>query len=276
MEGNPASIYRGINKQNKNEVAIKYYKKIYKEHYEKEKNLLLLMDHPNILSIQESFENQDGYFIIFPFFKQSLLEYILSPGDISERVMATIILQVLKALHYLHEGKTINHTHIVHRDIKPENILIDLMPEKPILNCLNQFCCNPIEHHLPPVKVVVCDFDLSESFQPGQQFHQMCGSIHYCAPEIWEEKYDEKCDIWSLGIVMYGMVEMKTPYSDSFIKKNRKASHSFPIQYDEKNWAKYHPSALDFQKKMVCTDPDKRWSLSQLLSHEWITKFSCQ
>jgi calcium-dependent protein kinase len=80
---------------------------------------------------------------------------------------------------------------IVHRDIKPENILLVSQDS---------------------FKIKVCDFGLSTVVE-NEGLKDMVGTPYYLAPEILrKEKYNEKCDIWSLGILLYELLCGDCPF----------------------------------------------------------------
>ena len=98
---------------------------------------------------------------------------------------------------------SINHLHnikIVHRDIKPENFLFDLPGKEG--------------------RIKLADFGLSNRF--GQSFdtlHSCVGTMYYIAPEVLTGSYDKKCDIWSLGVILYIMLSGKIPFAASNLKQ---------------------------------------------------------
>lgn len=78
----------------------------------------------------------------------------------------------------------------MHRDLKPENILLD--------------------HKLRPK---LCDFGWSVPTIKKENRNTFCGTYEYMAPEIYEtENYNEKVDIWSLGIMIYELLHGKSPF----------------------------------------------------------------
>ena len=90
-----------------------------------------------------------------------------------------------------------HNKNIVHRDIKPENILLS---SKDINN----------------LDVKITDFGFAKCFDPDdfEGFEEILGSPVYMAPEIVKKlKYDEKVDIWSLGVMLYIILIGKTPFS---------------------------------------------------------------
>ena len=82
---------------------------------------------------------------------------------------------------------------IVHRDLKPENILY-----------LN-------EEEDSPLKVI--DFGTAKQFEMEQKLKETCGTAYYIAPEVLHGQYNEKCDVWSIGVIMYIMLCGYPPFN---------------------------------------------------------------
>lgn len=76
-----------------------------------------------------------------------------------------------------------HENNIVHRDLKPENVLYDN------------------KHAGSVIKVV--DFGTSWMIDRNIKMDQKIGTPYYIAPEILDDQYDEKCDVWSLGVMLY-------------------------------------------------------------------------
>ena len=93
---------------------------------------------------------------------------------------AEIMRQVLSAVVYCHEHR------IVHRDLKPENLLLEF--KRPFEKGNN-------------LKVI--DFGTSIEYNPHQKLRARLGTAYYIAPEVLIGEYDEKCDVWSCGIILY-------------------------------------------------------------------------
>lgn len=115
-----------------------------------------------------------------------LFERIVQVGVYSERQAAEIVANLLSALNYLHS------CNILHRDIKPENILL-------------------ASHDSAEVKL--SDFGIAkvleeegEDARSRGRAYTSCGTDYYVAPEVLNgEGYDNKVDLWSLGVVVYIM-----------------------------------------------------------------------
>jgi calcium-dependent protein kinase len=97
--------------------------------------------------------------------------------------------QVLSAVAYCHEKR------VAHRDLKPENILIDSKQKGAI-------------------KVI--DFGTSHLYgKDDHKMHQMYGTAYYIAPEVLLGNYTEKCDMWSIGVILFIMLSGKPPFFGS-------------------------------------------------------------
>jgi calcium-dependent protein kinase len=92
---------------------------------------------------------------------------------------------VLQAIIYCHSNQ------ICHRDLKPENILIET---KGIIK--------------------IIDFGTAVTIKPGDGLHNIYGTAYYIAPEIFGiTSYNEKCDIWSLGVILYVLLTGEPPFN---------------------------------------------------------------
>ncbi len=116
-----------------------------------------------------------------------LFDEIKRRSHFSEEDAACVMSQILSAVSYCHER------HIVHRDLKPENVLLDRSYDKELV-----------------VKII--DFGTAEAFLPHGQMHQLLGTAFYIAPEVLAENYNEKCDVWSCGVILYILLSGTPPF----------------------------------------------------------------
>jgi calcium-dependent protein kinase len=84
---------------------------------------------------------------------------------------------------------------IVHRDLKPENIL---------------FLTNQ-----PDSEIKIVDFGLSSRFNKERYLKTMVGSSYYVSPGVLMGKYDQRCDNWSLGVILYLLLVGYPPFYDN-------------------------------------------------------------
>ena len=97
---------------------------------------------------------------------------------------------------------------------------------------------------------------------------------YYIAPEVLREKYDEKCDIWSCGVIMYMLLCGEPPFfgntNDDIIKNVEKGI----ISYDAPQWKKVSKQSINLLKKMLTYDHKKRITAEEALGDSWFSLFS--
>uniref|UniRef100_A0A8C5LYJ3 non-specific serine/threonine protein kinase n=1 Tax=Leptobrachium leishanense TaxID=445787 RepID=A0A8C5LYJ3_9ANUR len=203
----------------------------------------------------------------------SILNHIHRRRHFNEREASFVVRDIARALDYLHNKG------IAHRDLKPENIL----------------CESP--HQVSPVKI--CDFDLGSGIKLNSDCSPIstpelltpCGSAEYMAPEVVEafneeaSIYDKRCDLWSLGVILYIMLSGYPPFvghcgsdcgwdrgeaclacQNMLFVSIQEGKYEFP----EKDWAHISSGAKDLISKLLLRDAKKRLSAAQVLLHPWV------
>ncbi len=151
-------------------------------------------DNPGIINIYEVYITSVSYDIVMEHCKGgSLLDRINSLLEqnkcFSEDEAALIIRQILSALNYAHQSG------IVHRDIKLENVLF-------------------LEENPSSLLVKLIDFGLSAFFEKGiKTMKEKLGTCYYISPEVLNGNYNEKCDIWACGVLLYILLIGVPPFS---------------------------------------------------------------
>ena len=152
----------------------------------------LSLNHKNIIKTYEVYEDKKTISFVMDLINGGdLFEYITSQpeGKLTEIQSLEIIIKILETINYLH-----NDLHICHRDIKPENFLVQTNSD------------NSIE-----LKLI--DFGFACYFS-GKKMKEFLGTPIYTAPEILKhELYDEKCDIWRVGIILFNCLTGYQPFS---------------------------------------------------------------
>jgi calcium-dependent protein kinase len=96
------------------------------------------------------------------------------------------------------------------------------------------------------------------------------GTPYYIAPEVLNEVYDEKCDVWSCGVILYMLLCGYPPFNgdneDEILKAVKKGSYDFP----EEEWSVVSKEARELVYNMLKFEPKKRYSAKECLSHIWV------
>ena len=154
----------------------------------REVTILKSMDHVNIIKVYEVYQYEGNLCIVQEYCKGGeLFDRIIKNGSISENQAAKYMLQIVSAVQYMHSKG------IVHRDLKPENIVFENNKED----------CN--------LKII--DFGTCKHFSSNIRSRERVGSPYYIAPEVISSNYDERCDIWSLGVILYVMISGMPPFN---------------------------------------------------------------
>ena len=141
-------------------------------------NILRSLDHPNIVKIFEYFEDEKRYYIVQEHIQGGeLFDEIIAKGKFNEKDAAVLMKQLLSCISYCHSHN------IVHRDLKPENVLLEASKE------------------FDQIKVI--DFGTAQVFRKGEHLKETIGTPYYIAPEVLANSHNEKCDIWSAGVILY-------------------------------------------------------------------------
>ena len=125
------------------------------------------------------------------------------------------------------------------------------------------------------LEIKISDFGFSCFFDPKKGLDLVLGSPLYMAPEIIESKvYNEKVDIWSIGIITYMLLTGRTPFPGSNKAEIKNMIVTKPINFNQEFLKHLSKNAIDFMQKALIRDFVKRYSAKQLLDHPWIKKIS--
>lgn len=153
------------------------------------------LDHPNICTIHEIGETEDGrLFIVMAHYRGETLEARIARGQLEIGEACVIATQLARGLARAHAED------VVHRDVKPANVLLT--------------AGGPAD----PGWVKILDFGLARV--PGDakltQSGASLGTPSYMSPEQIRGEVDARCDVWSLGVVMFEMLAGRLPFTGSF------------------------------------------------------------
>ncbi|OAX82022.1 AUR protein kinase [Emergomyces africanus] len=199
--------------------------------------------HPNILRLYGHFHDSKRVFLILEFAGNGeLYKHLRKESRFPEWKAAQYIAQMAAALKYLHKK------HVMHRDIKPENILVGIHGE-----------------------IKISDFGWSVH-APNNRRNTMCGTLDYLPPEmlkpgLQDNYYNEKVDLWSLGVLTYEFLVGEAPFEDTPVMTRRRIARG-----EMKVPSFVSAEARDLIKKLLVLDPEHRIPLDEVQQHPWIIK----
>eukprot|EP01026_Neomeris_dumetosa_P050353 TRINITY_DN4412_c0_g1_i1.p1 TRINITY_DN4412_c0_g1~~TRINITY_DN4412_c0_g1_i1.p1 ORF type:complete len:392 (-),score=46.63 TRINITY_DN4412_c0_g1_i1:2722-3744(-) len=258
--GGFAVVKRGVDKQTRQDVAIKV---VDKSRYgagdnslEREIEVLTKVDHPNCIKLFAVYiTNRKVYIVTELVSGGELLDRVTARGNYSERHAAILISQILEGVKYLH-----GHG-IVHRDLKLENMIM-----------LNERDDSPVK---------IADFGLSKFFSPDTILSTVCGSPQYVAPEVLgvasgSQAYSPAVDMWSVGVILFILLSGYSPFDDEndavLFDKIRQGNYDA----DDPIWDVVSEGAKDLVSKLLDVNPENRLTAEQALEHPWIVKHTKQ
>lgn len=194
-QGASGIVYTGIDKN-----GIKYaVKSIKKKNIMKGQFLInearigLKLVHPYIIPIKEVYEDMKQISFVMELCEGGDLFDFITQGPnqkLDNYNTIEMLIQILDCINYLH-----NSLHVCHRDLKPENFLVKID-----------------EKNNPSIRLI--DFGFATYFEPEKKMTENLGTLTYSAPEIIKkEPYDEKIDIWSIGILLFNMMTGCEPFA---------------------------------------------------------------
>ncbi|CAD8097613.1 unnamed protein product [Paramecium sonneborni] len=234
--------------------AIKQIKKssILKEEKQRmfsEMNILKNLDHPNILKLFELYQDQNNYYLVTEYLSGGeLLERIKIMTCFTENVAANYIRQILLATLYCHEKN------IVHRDLKPENVIFVNSDPNSLLK--------------------VIDFGTSRKFDKSKCMSKDIGTPFYVAPEVLNHQYNEKCDLWSCGIILYVLLCGYPPFTGRTVHQVLERVKQGVFVFESRDWDGISKEAKQFISKLLRVDPKRRLSAKEALNDPWLLKYN--
>jgi len=210
-------------------------------------DILKALDHPNITRLEEVYETTDHMYLILELCTGGeMLDRLNSQKGYhyTERIACDYVKIMVNAVRYIHEHN------ITHRDLKLENFLL--------------------QDRTDEAELKLIDFGLSRHFKKAEKMTVPVGTPYYVAPEVLRGVYDEKCDMWSLGVITYMLLSGTPPFpgggEGEILQRVKKGQFSLDINRFEG----VSDHAKDFIRKLLVMDPKKRMSASEAQAHEWM------
>ena len=209
---------------NKSQIKLKKQE----ENTKNERDLMVKLNNPFILSIKFAFQDESKLYIVSEFLQGGDLFYHLhhSTINLTEEVAKFYIIELILGLEFLHQNN------VIFRDLKPENILLDS------------------EGHIR-----ISDFGLSKILENSRdKAYTLCGTLKYLAPEILKNKgYEKSVDWWSLGCIFYEMLMGHLPF-----KINGNVIDPEVFEEKIKFNDNMNPLLVDLISQLLAVNPKKR------------------
>ncbi|XP_041927724.1 ribosomal protein S6 kinase alpha-5 isoform X1 [Alosa sapidissima] len=254
-EGSFSICRRCTHKKTGQSYAVKIVSKRMEAQSQKEMAALKLCDgHPNIVKLHEIYHDQLHTYLVLELLRGGeLLERIRQKQHFSETEASRIMRRLVSAVSHMHD------VGVVHRDLKPENLLFT----------------DDGEHS----EIKVIDFGFARLKPPDNQLLKTpCFTLQYAAPEILTyDGYDESCDLWSLGVILYTMLSGQVPFqcqekslthtsAEEIMRKIKQGDFSF----EGEAWKSVSQQAKDLIQELLTVDPNKRIKMCGLRYNAWL------
>ncbi|KAL7536604.1 hypothetical protein ACHAXR_007276 [Thalassiosira sp. AJA248-18] len=218
--------------------------------------IMCQLDHPNIVRLEEVYESHSEIYLVQELcLGGELFDRLDEQPDYhyTEAQCARLIKQMLCSVRYIHSKG------IIHRDLKLENFL---------------FSDTGAESELKMI-----DFGLSKHFKFGEVQHEAVGTPYTVAPEVIRGSYDERCDVWAIGVITYLLLSGESPFGgcggpeplmvvrDNILKCNY-------VFQPEDIWENVSDQAKKFIKRLLVTDPNLRPTAREVQKAPWLIEMA--
>ncbi len=230
-----------------------------KKKFLKEIEVLSQIDHPNIIKIYEYFITEESYFVIVELAKGcELMETIEQLSRYTESQAAIIMEQLFSCVAYLHSNG------IVHRDLKPENIMMESSNIGDLGIKLIDFGS----------AYIISSSSMWKNLNREKKIRLRIGTPYYMAPEVIAGYYDKKCDLWSLGVIMYILLCGEPPFIGEDDYETLEIVKLGKYSYSGSQWSNVSKQGKALIDKLLTFDAKKRISAEEALKDPWITNNS--
>lgn len=238
------------------EYAAKFIKKrrlsssrrgVSREEIEREVNILREIQHTNIITLHDIFENKTDVILILELVSGGeLFDFLAEKESLSEEEATQFLKQILDGVYYLHSK------HIAHFDLKPENIML-------------------LDKNVPNPRIKLIDFGIAHQIKEGNEFKNIFGTPEFVAPEIVNyEPLGLEADMWSIGVITYILLSGASPFLGETKQETLTNISAVNYDFDEEYFSNTSELAKDFIRRLLVKDPKKRMTIQDSLEHPWI------
>lgn len=254
--GQFAIVRKCREKSTSTEYAAKFIKKrrlsssrrgVSREEIEREVNILREIQHSNIITLHDIFENKTDVILILELVSGGeLFDFLAEKESLSEEEATQFLKQILDGVHYLHSKN------IAHFDLKPENIML-------------------LDKNVPNPRIKLIDFGIAHQIKEGNEFKNIFGTPEFVAPEIVNyEPLGLEADMWSIGVITYILLSGASPFLGETKQETLTNISAVNYDFDEEYFSNTSELAKDFIRRLLVKDPKKRMTIQDSLEHPWI------
>uniref|UniRef100_A0AAQ4NP70 non-specific serine/threonine protein kinase n=1 Tax=Gasterosteus aculeatus aculeatus TaxID=481459 RepID=A0AAQ4NP70_GASAC len=205
---------------------------------EREVNILKEIQHPNVITLLEVFENKAEVILILELVAGGeLFDFLAEKESLSEEEATQFLKQILEGVFYLHTKQ------IAHFDLKPENIML-------------------LNRSVPHPRIKLIDFGLAHKIDFGNDFKNIFGTPEFVAPEV--VNYEP------LGLEADMCLSGASPFLGDNKQETLANVSAVDYAFDEEFFSSTSALAKDFIARLLVKDPKKRMTIQDSLQHPWI------
>ncbi|OHT14954.1 AGC family protein kinase [Tritrichomonas foetus] len=246
--GTYGSVYKALRQSDGHSYAVKVVNLRNLSHHEitdsvNEIRIMASFSSPFIIRFYEAFCDNKKLCIVSEYSRLGDLAHLIErrkmkSHPLKEEVIWTFLLQLIEGLRTLHSCG------VVHRDLKSANILL-----------------------AAPDLLKIADLGISTVLHKTELARTQIGTPLYIAPEVWKKRpYDQKCDMWSLGVLLYEMMTFTYPFTGRDQKELAQrvclGKYTMPRRYS--------PDLISVVRRLLQVNPVLRPSVDELLKMQCI------
>ncbi|NWY97640.1 DAPK3 kinase, partial [Loxia curvirostra] len=239
------------------EYAAKFIKKrrlsssrrgVSREEIEREVDILREIQHPNIITLHDIFENKTDVVLILELVSGGeLFDFLAEKESLTEEEATQFLKQILDGVHYLHSKR------IAHFDLKPENIML-------------------LDKNVPNPRIKLIDFGIAHKIEAGNEFKNIFGTPEFVGEHSWGLLGLGLEPFW--GVLIHSLLRLSgaSPFLGETKQETLTNISAVNYDFDEEYFSNTSELAKDFIRRLLVKDPKKRMTIAQSLEHPWIKR----
>ncbi|NXJ57243.1 DAPK3 kinase, partial [Spizaetus tyrannus] len=239
------------------EYAAKFIKKrrlsssrrgVSREEIEREVDILREIQHPNIITLHDIFENKTDVVLILELVSGGeLFDFLAEKESLTEEEATQFLKQILDGVHYLHSKR------IAHFDLKPENIML-------------------LDKNVPNPRIKLIDFGIAHKIEAGNEFKNIFGTPEFVGETWLASPRLGPSSFWGITTHSHCRLSGASPFLGETKQETLTNISAVNYDFDEEYFSNTSELAKDFIRRLLVKDPKKRMTIAQSLEHPWIKR----